>query len=363
MATGLQRENVDIQYVNVGTPQQLLPPLEEFLFQCKRYWQRFYHRAHLSPDLFMRRALYIAKTIQPTLSHLKTDAILTTMSPLPSAYLETSIPIVYWTDAVYASLLGFHPEFRWHHPETMWDGHFVTEACLTNASLLIFSSQWAARGAIETYGIAKDKIRVVPFGANLSITHTQDDVKAMIKARSTDCIKLLFIAKKWHLKRGDVVLSVAKALHAAGYPVELTVIGCVPKETMLPPYVKCEGFVSKNSEAGIDKLKKAYQDAHFFMMPSSAETFGIVFCEANAFGVPCISTYIGGIPEVIHDDINGKTFSMHATVQQYCDYIVTLFQHPAQYEALALSAFNEYQTRLNWRVASQQVKKYIADIL
>jgi hypothetical protein len=37
-------------------------------------------------------------------------------------------------------------------------------------------------------------------------------------------------------------------------------------------------------------------------------------------------------------------------------------QNYAEYEALALSAFNEYETRLNWRVAIQNVKQLIASI-
>src|SRR5437762_2225128 len=85
----------------------------------------------------------------------------------PDIYSETNIPIFYWTDAIYTALAGFYPALRFHHPDTMWDAYDMVEASLMNARRLIFSSQWAARSAIELHGIAKDKIKVVPFGANL----------------------------------------------------------------------------------------------------------------------------------------------------------------------------------------------------
>jgi hypothetical protein len=34
-------------------------------------------------------------------------------------------------------------------------------------------------------------------------------------------------------------------------------------------------------------------------------------------------------------------------------------QNYSEYEKLALSSFHEYQTRLNWKVATQQVKELI----
>jgi hypothetical protein len=43
--------------------------------------------------------------------------------------------------------------------------------------------------------------------------------------------------------------------------------------------------------------------------------------------------------------------------------MMDLMHNYARYEELALSSFNEYQTRLNWRVATQQVKQLIQEVL
>ena len=51
------------------------------------------------------------------------------------------------------------------------------------------------------------------------------------------------------------------------------------------------------------------------------------------------------------------SFALDASIATYCDYIVNLMQDRARYDALALSAYNEYETRLNWQVAAKVVKR------
>ena len=45
-------------------------------------------------------------------------------------------------------------------------------------NLALFSSDWAARGAIELYGADKNKVKVVPFGANIQTFPAFDDVNS-----------------------------------------------------------------------------------------------------------------------------------------------------------------------------------------
>jgi len=364
IAKGLTASGIKLNPIHLSVPQTLLPPFEEFTFRLKQLWVEKFKRMSLVPNYFERRARYVSTMLKESLRQQNADAILTSLTPLASAFLETKIPIVYWTDSVYAALANFYPHFRFHHPDTAWDAHEITVAALKNAKLLLLSSQWAARHAVEFYGISKKKIKVVPFGANLDVTHRYSDVKTMIQSRSKKKIKLLFIGKDWYRKGGEMVLAVTKALNENGYATELTIIGCIPPSVeTLPDYVTCVGFISKKTPQGIAKLKQYYQEAHLFFMPSQAECFGIVFSEANAFGVPCISSCVGGIPEVVIEGRNGMTFSLEATIQDYCDYIINLMHNEALYFSLSLSAFDEYQTRLNWQVASKAAKTLIAEIL
>ena len=72
---------------------------------------------------------------------------------------------------------------------------------------------------------------------------------------------------------------------------------------------------------------------------------------------------MGGIPTIIRDDLNGKTFDREADVTAYCEYIINIFANYSEYKKLALSSFNEYQSRLNWSVAGRTVRDVLETVM
>ena len=53
------------------------------------------------------------------------------------------------------------------------------------------------------------------------------------------------------------------------------------------------------------EVKKLYQKATIFILPSFWEPFGVVLLEALACGTPVVSTLVGGIPEIVQNHENG----------------------------------------------------------
>jgi len=185
-----------------------------------------------------------------------------------------------------------------------------------------------------------------------------------LESRPRDKCKLLFLGVDWFRKGGDIALEVTKQLNQAGFSAELTVVGCLPVvDGSLPNCVKVLGFINKSTKDGREQLDRLISESHFLILPSTADCTPIVFCEANSFGVPCISTNVGGIPTVIKDGLNGKLFSLDAEIYDYCKYISDIFSNYSQYQCLALSSFNEYQTRLNWSVAGKTVKRLLSELI
>ncbi len=342
----------------VGPLKRQLPPL----FKLKQFWHKHISGQRESPRFNVVAAKHYSAQVNQQLAHLNVDAVI---SPLinPIAYLECQQPIILWTDALYAALLGYYAPFSAHSAATVAQGNHLTAACLSRCSLAIFSSEWAANSALQLYGTSREKVKVVPFGANIESHPTSLEIKDIIQRRARNVIKLLFLAKSWERKGGDVVLQVAQALHEAGHAVELSIVGYhPPKLEPVPPYVRLLGFISKNTPEGKTKLRRLLAETHFLFVPSRAEAYGIVFCEANAFGVPCLTTYVGGIGTIVKDNINGMTFGLDASISSYCDYIVNTMQAPARYDELAHSAYQEYVTRLNWGVATNEVRRLINEI-
>jgi glycosyltransferase involved in cell wall biosynthesis len=261
-------------------------------------------------------------------------------------------------------MLGFYREFSNLCQETIEDGNKMEKLALEKCKLAIYSSEWAAKTAIENYQVAQSKVKVVPFGANIECDRNLDSIKAIVDSRPSSQCNLLFLGVDWFRKGGDIALEVVRELNRQGLNTKLTVVGCQPiTNKPLPPFVKSLGFISKHTNEGREKIDKIISESHFLVLPSQAECYGIVFCEANSFGVPCIATDVGGITTVIKDDLNGKTFSKDANIADYCAYISNLFSDYSRYKSLALSSFNEYQSRLNWSVAGKAVKKLLMELI
>jgi glycosyltransferase involved in cell wall biosynthesis len=310
-----------------------------------------------------------ASQISRKLSRLNdVDVVCSGVNPCvpPLSYLECKQPIVIWTDTTIASAIDFYPRYFRNCicSESIHDILSIEKSLMQRCKLAIFSSEWGARSAVEFYGIDPSKLKVVPFGANLRCPRTRTDIEVLAGSRPRNRCKLLFIGVDWLRKGGDIAMRVASELNRSGLPTELTVVGCDPIcDGPLPDFVRPLGYISNATEEGANRLNSLIAESHFFIMPSRAETYGHVFCEASSFGVPSIASDVGGIPAAVRNDVNGKTFSKDAPVQAYCSYITDLFADYPRYLNLALSSFREYKERLNWDVAGRTVRTMLESVV
>jgi glycosyltransferase involved in cell wall biosynthesis len=281
---------------------------------------------------------------------------------IPIAYLKTDKPIVFWTDATFAGISGFYPEYSNLCEETIKNGNQMEQEALSRCSYAIYGSEWAAKTAVDNYIVDARKIKVVPFGANINCSRTNSDIEEMVSNRDAQTIKLLFCGVNWHRKGGDVVLEIAKMLFAEGVDVELDVVGCQPPGPF-PDFVKIHGFVSKTTAEGRQLLDSLFSHAHFLINPARAECYGIVYAEASSFGLPSIAIDVGGIPTVVSNGVNGQLFSLADSADKYCSYIKDVMSSRDQYRDLALSSFKEYENRLNWSVAGKTVRDLIRGLI
>jgi glycosyltransferase involved in cell wall biosynthesis len=318
-------------------------------------------RYHANHDLAVAR--HYARLVDNRLRQTPDSDLVFSPGTIPIALLETDKPTVFWSDATHASLFDFYPEYTHLCAETIRDGHTIERRAMERASAAIFTSEWAAASAIRDYGIDRSKIHVVPYGANIDNPLPPQQVKEAIQARPKDLCKLLFIGVDWERKGGETALAVAETLHRRGLPVQLTVVGCNPfKRRSPPPYVRCEGFLSKRIKTHRDRIAQLLAESHFLLVPSLAECYGLVYCEANAFGVPCLARAVGGVPTIVKNGVNGHLLHRDLPAESFVKIIERHFQDYRQYLDLADSSFNEYQQRLNWDVAGARVRDILLQI-
>jgi len=357
IAKSLENESFDLEYFGPLKDRFMCKLLQKY----KQQYYKFFHKRYLkNPNPCVLKGY--AQQITDKLHNSKADLVFSA-SANPISYLDCKQPIVFWADASFTSLLDFYPDYSNVCDESISDWHRVEQQAHQKCRLAIYSSDWAAQAAIDRYGVDRSKVKVVPFGANIEVEHNLHEVRDLIKARPSNLCKLLFLGVEWYRKGGDVALKVATELNKAGLNTELTIVGCQPIiEAPLPEFVKPLGFISKSTDQGKARISQLISESHFLIIPSLADCSPIVLCEANSLGVPCLTTNVGGIPTIVKDYRNGKTFATTANSLEYCNYISDLFANYSSYIELALSSINEYESRLNWDVAGKAVKKLLLEI-
>lgn len=276
---------------------------------------------------------------------------------LPLAYLNTRKPRVFYVDAMFAGMVDYYEGFTNLCAESVKVGHQIEQEVVDSAAMMFFASDWAAESAVRFYNAPPEKVQVVPFGANIICNRTVADIKDVITGRLKQAVcRLLFLGVDWERKGGNTALAVVRLLNRLGINAQLHVVGVevLPENARLP-FVVNHGFVSKKTEEGRRKLDQLFCQSHFLLLPTQAECYGVAFCEASSFGLPCITTQTGGVTTVVRDGINGMTFPLSAVADLYAAYIYELFTDQKRYAALSLSAFNEYENRLNWNVAGKSI--------
>jgi glycosyltransferase involved in cell wall biosynthesis len=331
------------------------------LFKAKRIFKNIVLKKNYLRDREPLTLRSYAKQVESRLKRLKPDIV---FSPgtIPIAYLQTDKPIIFWTDATFDGMLNFYPEFTNLCNETIEDSRRMEQAALSNCRLAIYSSEWAAKTAISNYDVDSRKIKVVPFGANLTRIPTADEIQQAIASRGSGVCKLLFVGVDWNRKGGEMALSVTYMLNERGLDTELHIVGCEPPSPF-PPFVKRYGYLSKANHQQSELLHKLYKMSDFFILPSKAECAAVVIAEASAYGLPALTTNVGGLGTVVTDGINGRTFDPLSFCQECTDYIVETLSSKERYHQLCLSSIKEYANRLNWRSAGQSVLKLIGPVL
>lgn len=305
------------------------------------YWER---------TLFI--SYYYSRAILRKIENKEYDFIVTDKGSIAIACLNIKTPIIYLTDTTFQLMENFYPDYSNMISWGKHQGNMIERRAINNSWACIFRSQWAANSAINYYGASAKKIYVIHNGPNLEEHLIPDKTGGgMLRSCSSNNCNLLLIGYDWYRKGCDVAIKVTSRLREMEIDARLTICGCVPPNDFnCPEYVKCIPILDKNTLLGGEKLADLYQDSHFFIFPTRADAFGIVLIEATAFGLPILSSNVGGISELVSEGENGYLFSQNAQAMDYALCIAKIIGNPELYRKLSINAYKKYAKDFNWRM-------------
>ena len=111
-----------------------------------------------------------------------------------------------------------------------------------------------------------------------------------------------FVPAKGHL----TLLRTFSNLLRRGYRLRLRLIGDGSERSAMESFIATEklgGSVIFEGALNHEATRHKLMQADIFVLASFAEGLPVALMEAMAMGIPCISTFVAGIPELIRDGL------------------------------------------------------------
>lgn len=150
----------------------------------------------------------------------------------------------------------------------------------------------------------KKEISEICQNPNIKILYNPCIVKEFTKIQ-TDKINVLFMGRLGKRKGVFEIIEASKSITNPHIQINLygdgenTEFENLIKKDNLQEKIKINGWISG------DKKDEAYRSADIFILPSFEEGLPMSVLEAMSYGLPVISTPVGGTPDAIQEGVNG----------------------------------------------------------
>jgi glycosyltransferase involved in cell wall biosynthesis len=169
------------------------------------------------------------------------------------------------------------------------------------AATVFTFSEVVRQAFIKQVGLPPERVVTTYAGPNLDLSRIPD--RSHISGPDAPPT-VLFIGREFERKGGDLLLQAFARVRAKIPGARLLVVG--PQAmTISDPGVTNLGLLRKDEPREWAQLIAAYRSADVFCFPTRYEPFGIVVLEAMLFGLPCVATRTGAIPEMIQEGQTG----------------------------------------------------------
>ena len=296
------------------------------------------------------------------LTDAKVDVLIQDAMVHPSLFIlnrrfsqQSNIPLI--------SLVHLLTTYDHHSRWTAWFYRVIERRYLQTVSGLIVNSQTTLRQVTEL--LAKPIAAyclAVPAGNNFKDLKPDID---FIRQRSqmVEPLKILVVGNVIRRKGLHVLINALRLLPPEDYQV--TVAGRLDKE---PAYVQQLKKIIQGTqiEASVifkgpiqgQALADLYQAHQVMVLPSAYESYGIVYVEAQQFGVPVIGTTEGAAKEIIRHGENG--YLIHPEDHQALATVLrTMYEDRQLLLELSLNAWVAYEQHPKWQDSCEIIRQFL----
>lgn len=201
-----------------------------------------------------------------------------------------------------------------------------------SATLVIAQSEWTANSLRTDYGVADDRIRIIPFGIN---------VHDALPRVSNALPQITFIGTRLSRKGGNRLLDIWRRYLSAE-----TTLTLVTRDDVKPQ----EGLrVFQDFRPGDPRLETLFAATDLFVFPSEMDTFGYALIEAMAGEVPTISLDVAARAEIAIDGVTGLVLPETADDGALLAAIRQMLNDPVKSREMGLAGRNRVLEKFDAR--------------
>jgi glycosyltransferase involved in cell wall biosynthesis len=146
-----------------------------------------------------------------------------------------------------------------------------------------------------------EKLEICPLGID-------PEVFTPRQAATGGPFEILCVGRLVPAKGQSILLAAAAKLIERGRNLHVSLVGDGPARALFEAVaarLKLTGHVKFHGSVTQDRIRNYLERADAFVLPSFAEGVPVTLMEAMAMEIPSVSTFIGGIPELIQSGENG----------------------------------------------------------
>ena len=304
-----------------------------------------------------------ASQINNKIKNIYFDAILTSETYLMT-FLDINKPIFIYTDFVFSTYYSHYFSKKKIAMQTIKDGNYCEQISLQKSKKIILTSRFAINDAKKKYQIKSNKFCYLPFGANFNLIPKKNFLKDIIIKKNNDICKLISVGVHWDRKGMDKAVKLVDYINSQEQKAMLYIVGSKPpKGQELSKNVTLIRFLDKNNLIDQKILANLLYQAHFNLLFSKAEAFGVANIEASAFGLYTITNDVGGIGGAITNNINGYKFKSNESISVISNHILKIFRNRDLFNKKSFLSKDQYEKKLSWNVISKKLSKIIINEL
>ncbi len=232
---------------------------------------------------------------------------------------------------------------------------------MNRSDALIAVSKYTVDELTKLYGIAEEKIHVIYNGVDVQKFKPRSNRAELRREFGLEEDKkiVLFVGRLYHRKGLEILLrsipqvlqefsDVKFVISGKGFKQKEESLRNLAKQLDIENHVTFMGYVPD------EKLPNLYSASDIFVLPAIYENFPFAILEAQATGLPVISTKVGGIPEFLVDNENGFLIDPRDSAQ-LTQRVLALLQDQKLAKEMGMHGRKLIEDKFSWRLITSQV--------